>query len=281
MSKINEYSDALNNYYELKSKYENKNSKKSKSKKTSNDGKKTCIKCKKKGGTDFSRLVEKATNGKNEVSLIAKCNAEVPCDLNINIKLANYKLYGDLVKYINQQIEVIKTDIIKLKLDLLFQLKDEEYVVSRFEKLKTKLQTLSSKIEKLTKTYNEKNNTFIIKKQDDVTNEEYEEKISKKEGIMITSKEIEKTLSNYAKLVKEYNKTQNKVFLADAFEKYHKPVLDLFIKKRGIQYQECNIETIKPIRKEDDKETYIEFKDVSIENKQVSINRFEIIKNVY
>jgi hypothetical protein len=278
---MKEYDDALNNYYVLKAKYENKYSKKSKNKPIITDVKKTCIKCKQKGGTEFSRVVEKASNGRNEVSLIAKCKANIPCDLNIIIKLANYKLYGDLVKSINNQIEIIKTDIIKLKLDLLFQLKDEEYVVTRFEKLKTRLQTLSSKMEKLSKTYNEKNNTFVVKKQDDVTKEEYEEKISKNEGISITVKEIESTLSKYGKIVKEYNKTKNKAFLADAFEKYHKQVVDLFVKKRAIKYQECNIETIKPFKKEDDKETYIEFKDVSTENKQVSLNRFEIIKNIY
>lgn len=281
MSKLKDYSDALNNYYDLKSKYENKLSKKSKSKTLEKDGKRVCIKCKKKGGTEFARIVEKPTQGRSQVYLIAKCKAEIPCDLDINIKLANYKLYGDLVKSINKQTEIIKGDIIKLKLDLLFQLKDEEYVVTRFEKLKTKLQTLSNKIQKLNNTYNEKNNTFIVKKKDDVTNEEYEEKINKKEAITITNKEIENTLSNYGKIVKEYNKTKNKAFLADAFEKYHKQVVDLFIKKRGIQYQECNIETVKPLRKEDDKETYIDFKDVSIENKQVSLNAFEIVKNVY
>lgn len=281
MSKLKDYSDALNNYYDLKSKYENKLSKKSKSKTLEKDGKRVCIKCKKKGGTEFARIVEKPTQGRSQVYLIAKCKAEIPCDLDINIKLSNYKLYGDLVKSINKQTEIIKGDIIKLKLDLLFQLKDEEYVVTRFEKLKTKLQTLSNKIQKLNNTYNEKNNTFIVKKKDDVTNEEYEEKINKKEAITITNKEIENTLSNYGKIVKEYNKTKNKAFLADAFEKYHKQVVDLFIKKRGIQYQECNIETMKPLRKEDDKETYIDFKDVSIENKQVSLNAFEIVKNVY
>ena len=92
---------------------------------------------------------------------------------------------------------------------------------------------------------------------------------------------MDRCSNNYGKIVKEYNKTKNKAFLADAFEKYHKQVVDLFIKKRGIQYQECNIETVKPLRKEDDKETYIDFKDVSIENKQVSLNAFEIVKNVY
>ena len=292
MSKVKEYTDALNNYYTLKKKYENKyniyqgcnkmatkdnNSKKN----TVEDKDKKCIKCNKKGGTEFSRQVEKSSNGYTEVSLIAKCNSSTPCDLNINIKLANYKLYGDLVKSIRSQVETIKTDIIKLKLDLLFQLKDEDYVVTRFQKLKTKLQNLNKKLDKLKSTYKEKNDTFIIKKQNEDTKEEYDEKISRKQSIDITSKEIENTLSQYAKIVKEYTTTKNKAFLIDAYEKYHKKVVDLFKKKRSIQYQEGNIEIIKPIRKEDDEEVYITFNNVTTENKQVSLNAFQIVKNIY
>lgn len=284
MSKVNEYNDALKNYYYLKTKYEGKlSSKKSKTKKTKTDKERLCVKCNKKGGTTFSRLIEKSTNGSQHVSLIAKCNAETPCDLDINIKLAKYKLYHDLVTSINKQMEAIKTDIIKLKLDLLFQLKDEDYVVSSFEKLKSKLMSLSNKIDKLNKTYNEKNNTFLIKKVDDVTKEEYEEKINRKEAISVTTKEIEGVLSKYGKIMKEYHATKNKAFLVDAFEKYHKQVVDLFNKKRNIQYQSSysyvNDEGSK--RKEDDKEHFIYLKDVTIENKQVSLNQFEIIKNVY
>ena len=42
MSKVNEYNDALMNYYELKAKYDNKK------KSSKNKDKITCIKCKKK-----------------------------------------------------------------------------------------------------------------------------------------------------------------------------------------------------------------------------------------
>ena len=94
-------------------------------------------------------------------------------------------------------------------------------------------------------------------------------------------KEIENTLSQYAKIVKEYTTTKNKAFLIDAYEKYHKKVVDLFKKKRSIQYQEGNIEIIKPIRKEDDEEVYITFNNVTTENKQVSLNAFQIVKNIY
>ena len=61
-----------------------------------------------------------------------------------------------------------------------------------------------------------KNNTFIIKRKDEETNDEYEEKIDRK-GVNITSREIEGIISKYGKLIEEY-KTKNKAFLLDAFE---------------------------------------------------------------
>jgi len=276
MSKLKDYKQALDNYYFLKAKYE---------KPKIVDGKivsepiKSCIKCKKKGGTEFLRKVEKAEKGERKrVTLIFRCKADNPCDLNIEISLANYKLYEDLVKSLKKDMEDVKTKIIKLKLDLLFQLKDEDYVVNKFEQLKNKLQSLSKKLDKLQTTYKEKNNTFIIKRKDEETNDEYEEKIDREKGVNITSREIEGIISKYGKLIEEYKKTKNKSFLIDAFEKYHTQIVDLFDKKRKIQYQEGNVEYVKKGGKIS---VEFDFKKVSIENKQVSLNRFEIVKNIY
>lgn len=272
MSKLIEYKKALDNYYYLKAKYEKPK------KNVTEILEKKCVKCGKKGGTEFLRKVEKGEKERKEVYLIAKCKADNPCKLDINIKLSNYKLYETLVKSIKSQMEEIKGNIIKLKLDLLFQLKDEDYVVNKFEQLKNKLQSLSKKLDKLQQTYNEKNNTFIIKRKEQETGEDYEEKISRRDGIIITSKEIEGVISKYGKLIEEYKKSKNKAFLTDAFEKYHMQIVELFKKKRNIEYQEGNVEYVK-----EGGSVHVEFdfKKVSIENKQVSLNQFNIVKNVY
>lgn len=272
MSKLNEYKKALDNYYQLKSKYEKPK------KKEVSMGVKMCVKCGKKGGTEFMRKVEKGEKGKKEVYLIAKCKADTPCKLDINIKLSNYKLYETLVKSIKKQMEEVKGNIIKLKLDLLFQLKDEDFVVNKFEQLKTRLQSLSKKLDKLQQTYNEKNNTFIIKRKQEETGDEYEEKINREKGVSITSKEIEGVISKYGKLIEEYKKSKNKGFLIDAFEKYHQQIVNLFNKKRNIQYQEGNVEFVK---EGGAVSVEFDFKKVSIENKQVSLNQFDIVKNIY
>ena len=175
-------------------------------------------------------------------------------------------------------MEDVKGNIIKLKLDLLFQLKDEDFVVNKFEQLKTRLQSLSKKLDKLQQTYNEKNNTFIIKRKQEETGDEYEEKINREKGVSITSKEIEGVISKYGKLIEEYKKSKNKAFLIDAFEKYHQQIVNLFNKKRNIQYQEGNVEFVK---EGGDVSVEFDFKKVSIENKQVSLNQFDIVKNIY
>ena len=282
MSDITKYTEALNNYYTKKRLYSEQVKKILK-----NDGDVNtqikCIKCKKKGGTTFERIVEKE-DGKKQVYLIAKCSSNTPCDLDINIKLANYKSYDDLIEVLHSKLEIVKTDIIKLKLDLLFNLKDEDYVVSKFEKLKDNLIKLNGKVDKLRKTYNEKNDTFVIKSKtngqggDDGEGDEYENSYNRTEALEYINKEIEETLSKYNKSIKKYKETNRDTDLIDVFSQFTKNLTTLFDKRREIKYQEVNIEKEK-IAKDIYKSTF-SFKQTSIENKEVLISPFEIVKNV-
>ena len=95
-------------------------------------------------------------------------------------------------------------------------------------------------------------------------------------------------LSKYGEIIRNHSENENykffdsdvknKSFLTDAFEKYHNQIVELFNKKRKIQYQEGNVEFVK---EGGNVSVEFDFKKVSIENKQVSINRFEIVKNIY
>lgn len=282
MSDITKYTEVLNNYYTKKRLY-SEQVKKILKKGSDVNTEIKCIKCKKKGGTTFERIVEKE-DGKKQVYLIAKCSSNTPCDLDINIKLANYKSYDDLTEVLHDKLEIVKTDIIKLKLDLLFNLKDEDYVVSKFEKLKDNLIKLNGKLDKLRNTYNEKNNTFVIKSktngQDGVGGEgdEYENSYNRTEALEFINKEIEKSLSEYNKSIKKYKETNRDMDLIDVFSQFTKNLTTLFDKRREIKYQEVNIEKEK-IAKDIYKSTF-SFKQTSIENKEVLISPFEIVKNV-
>jgi hypothetical protein len=279
MSTSTEYSKALDNYYVLKEKYKKQVKTLLKKNPIDIDKEIRCVKCRKKGGTTFSRTVEKEDGGEKEVYLIAKCNTSTPCELDINIKLANYNDYNDLVKTIYKTLEIVKTDIIKLKLDLLFNLKDEDYVVGNFEKLKDKLIKLNGKMDKLRKEYNAKNNTFIIKSNynsgDNDDSQEIEQSFNRKDAIEYINKSIETTLSKYNMLIKKYKETNRKSDLLDVFGEFQLKLISLFDKKREINHQEANVEF------EKNGEIHFDFKQVSIENEEVMTNSFEIIKNVY
>lgn len=274
MSTSIEYSKALDNYYILKEKYEIQVKKLLKKGIIDIDKEIRCVKCRKKGGTTFLRTVEKEDDDK-EVYLTAKCNSSTPCELDINIKLANYKEYNDLVKMIYSALEIVKTDIIKLKLDLLFNLKDEDYVVGNFEKLKDKLIRLNGKLDKLRKEYDAKNNTFIIKSSNQDDTEEYEHSYNRKDAVKHISKNIETALSKYNMLIKKYKETKKRQDLLDVFGEFQTKLVLLFDKKREIKHQEANVEF------EKNGEIHFDFKQISIENNEVMTNSFEIIKNVY
>lgn len=280
MSDGTKYTEALNNYYSKKQKYSEQIKKILKNGGDINAQIK-CIKCKKKGGTAFERIVEKE-DGKKEVYLIAKCSSNTPCDLDINIKLANYKSYDDLIEILHDKLEIVKTDIIKLKLDLLFNLKDEDYVVSKFERLKDNLIKLNGKLDKLRKSYDEKNNTFVVKSNTDgvggVHVDEYENSYNRTEALEYINKEIEKSISEYNKSIKKYKETNRDTDLIDVFSQFTQKLTALFDKRREIKYQEVNIEKEK-IATDVYKNTF-SFKQTSIENKEVLITPFEIVKNV-
>lgn len=88
---------------------------------------------------NVSKLLSKVgsifwVNGRN---LQARCgDDEDPCKLNILIQRGEYGYAPYLLQNIQHDIEVVKKDIIKEKLGLLFGLKNEETMVDTFDTLK-------------------------------------------------------------------------------------------------------------------------------------------------
>tara|TARA_B100001093_G_scaffold496100_1_gene541328 strand:+ start:862 stop:1644 length:783 start_codon:yes stop_codon:yes gene_type:complete len=139
-TKLNE---AITQYYKLKEEYEDKinqnklkiinnpiltlNEKEKKFKQI----KKYCINCKSEGGTIFSN---------KDGILKAKCgNLSKPCGLNIEIKKGKYVLSDDLVNNLQKKINNIKIEIIKIKLDFLFNYISESEALAQFNTLKEEL----------------------------------------------------------------------------------------------------------------------------------------------
>ena len=141
--------DAINEYYKLKDKYENIMKKKRKrlmddpaiswntltaqqKAKRLSIIKPSCILCKQDGGTIFTE---------KEGRLKAICgNISQPCGLHIEVERGKYESLEKLMTDSLEDARATKDEIIRMKLDVLFQFITEEEVVEKFEGVQHKLQ---------------------------------------------------------------------------------------------------------------------------------------------
>lgn len=142
----------FNEYYRLKEQYytQLKNSqKKIKDKNISDEQKKEeikslkikCVNCGRKGGTIFSE---------NNRTIKAICGvAPEPCELNIEIFIGKKENISDLINELEILLEEIKEQIIKLKLDLVYNYKSQEEIVTEFSDLKKKYVSLQKMLDSL------------------------------------------------------------------------------------------------------------------------------------
>ena len=138
--------EEIANYYKLKSAYEDKLMRKKKQifknetlstkdkRMKLKQLKKTCINCKKPGGTIFNT---------DERQLTAICGADEVCKLDIAIDRGQYENTRTRKNVLYQEIQNIHSDIITTKLDLLFNYTNESNAVSLFEEYREDLDIIS------------------------------------------------------------------------------------------------------------------------------------------
>ncbi len=91
-----------------------------------------CVNCKRNGGTHFER--------KRDAVLVAYCGvATTPCNLRIEIRLGDNADQMETIQYFENEAQKIKDDIVKLKLDTLFNYVSEDVSVKTFTELSNKL----------------------------------------------------------------------------------------------------------------------------------------------
>jgi hypothetical protein len=91
-----------------------------------------CVNCKRNGGTHFER--------KRDAVLVAYCGvAATPCNLRIEIQLGDNADQMETIQYFENEAQKIKDDIVKLKLDTLFNYVSEDVSVKTFTELSNKL----------------------------------------------------------------------------------------------------------------------------------------------
>ena len=200
------YKECLKEYFKLKTKYE----KKAKDlRKTSFEKGKTlkqkkmlarevippCVKCKRNVGTIFEQ---------NDSRYVALCGSKnSPCELKIELFRGKYDSLDEFLELYNEGIENTKLDVIKQKLDVLFNYISEEASVKLF---KQKLEDFN-----LDSTFHKS----LMDKYNELHNSEYKKELRKQKII-----QIHKLKNGMKELQEEYLKTQNRVILKEIMDIY-------------------------------------------------------------
>lgn len=220
---------AIDEYYKLKNEYETKIGKLRKKirndKSLSKQEKRRkmleivpkCANCGKPGGTKFSI---------NKTILRAVCgNTSDPCRLNIEINRGGFEHITSVYNFLQKESEQYKEDIIRAKLDLLFNYESEEQTVALFNELRTGYSTVDESIMLL----QEKFDNIILGKRN-------------KEEIVEAVQNIYGFKKELSVLAKEYAETGEEQLITDMVEKYVGDIRPEVEKLRGLKYPNSMIE---------------------------------------
>lgn len=232
----------INEYYRLKSKYDNDNEKHKKKilnnkmldmkekKSEFKQLKPKCVNCGRPGGTTFASIVSKDSMGAKFRELRAFCKAVEPCGLNINIAVGNFENINDILKMIDGEIYTAKNEIINDKNKLLFGLITTEKALDNFDMQKATIKDFTGLLETYLQIY--------IKITDDP-----EKKLKLNE-------EVEKSyllIQQIRTAIKNFNETNSIEFVRGAVEVYNdelRPVLNeilnLKYKENGVVFDESD-----------------------------------------
>ena len=293
--KYKEYLDNLNTYFALKNKYikkwQLKKRKHLRSLKNKGEFKnkirlleRNCIQCRKNGGTTFE-----ISNG----VYMAKCNAkDKKCSLNIEIKPAKYFIYDKFEKRTMGNLETIKDKIIKNKLNLLFNLENEDVALGEFQNLKDEFKRESNMMKFINTHKYEELYTIPVPKlvgaekdaeKDADEGEKKEKKVNrifKTDQVLKLNRTLDDNIKKFKKMLKDYRLGNDNTFLKNAMTNYIYNILP----------------TVKDIRKLENDEIFVEdeesstpfnstiqyklikkkYKDVC---KEILVEDFNIIKN--
>jgi hypothetical protein len=222
-----DYMESLNSYFEMKTEYQKKiydmkkqvfNKAKSKkaAKRLMAGLKPKCINCDRPVGSIFSN------EGR---TYLARCgDAKNPCNLEIKIFAGEFGLLDRFLSIFQEDIQNKKQDIIKQKLDTLFNYIGEREAISLF---KHELETYTEV------------NTFLKTLINDYTmlnfNEERKEKVQKKIVHISTIQE------RFNDLIEKYKQTDNRELLKDAMTVYISDIKPEMENLRIMKYETMEI----------------------------------------
>ena len=269
--------EAIKDFYTLKSKYEKKynnavknirESELSMEKKKTKMGKLKikCVgkKCKNTKGTHFEIK-------KNH--LIAHCgDIDDPCDLKIDIFRGSFLYLPNILKTIETDLEETKTNIIQLKLELLFGLSTEEEISESFTNLKQKYSDLSDVIANL--------NSIIIQNNMVLLEQPLEgdvQMIAKDELVRLETIKLSNLINVFRGIIKDAQNESNISsiqYFSDAIQQYIDKIIPLLQNIRKTKYE---IQTI--IDEANSKFRLVQIK-TTLDKNQVELVPKEIIVNI-
>jgi hypothetical protein len=257
----------INEYYRLKSKYNNDNEKNKKkilnNKMLSIKEKKAefkqlkpkCVNCGKPGGTTFASIISKESDGGKFRELRAFCNAVEPCGLSVNIAVGNFENISSVLKTIDEEIYTAKNEIINDKNRLLFGLTTTEKVLENFDLQKDSIRDYTNLLENYLQIY--------IKITDDP---ERSEKLKS---------ELEKSylhIQSIKDALYRFNETNGIEFVKSAVEIYQnqlRPVLNEVLK---LKYRENTV-----VFDESDNSYHLIQRNYSIKDLEINNDKYETV----
>jgi hypothetical protein len=255
MEEINYYT-ALDTYFKLQNKYQNKiiktkkkiyldeslTKKEKKNKMSKVIGK--CVSCDRNVGSIFMD---------EDRLYIAKCGDNIkPCKLNIELKKPHsYHIYN-LNSLITNNLEEDKLNIIKTKLEYIYGLINNEELDNNFEEVKEQYDNDLRFFD------------FIINY--------YKELEERKEGLKELNNELYDNIQSLKNTIREFNKTNNRKYISDSYE-YYTNIRDIVKNLRELNYDHMYIE-------DENNKKYLVQNQVSIENSEINIIPEEVISFV-
>ena len=170
-----------------------------------------------------------------------------------------------------------KKKITELKLDLLFELDNEEVILNEFQTYKDQLQEILSFAFEF-QTYFDRNNSKIP-----IINEETGENtyISKKEFLKDKQMQLNQSTNTLKKNIKEFKETGENSMIKDTLQMYKNVIIPLQNEIRNTKYQEIFIEKINnsngKFTKKEMPTYHFTTTNLSDENKIIKADDFEIV----
>ena len=237
-------SEEIKNYYTIKAKYQKKyknavkkiresNLAISEKKKKMESLKMKCINtnCSNNKGTKFETKKQ---------HLLASCgDIDAPCNLDIDIDRGVFVYLPDVLKSVNIDLNSAKTEIIKLKLEILFGFSTEEEIAEPFEKLKEKYSQLETVVSNL-------NSIMIENNMVEIGNAETGdvETISKDIFIENEKVKLENLVNKFRLLIREAQQetsVSSVQYFTDAVQQYIDKIIPLLENIQKNKYKEQTI----------------------------------------